>query len=254
MAGAVLFSLPMLMTMEMWWLGFHMDRWRLAVFLVFFFPILVALSYISGFEETFRAVDDIVDALVALAIATIAASIVLFVLGVIRPGMNTGEVLGKVMLQAIPGSIGALLAQSQLGEAEDKRAGRANKYVLELLTMAAGAIFLAFNVAPTEEVQLIARQMTAWHVLALMALALLIIHAFAHAADRSQENVREDLPWMAHLLRYTIMGYTVAMLLSFFVLWSFGRYEGVWLGEALRQTVVLAFPASVGAGAARLVL
>ena len=44
------------------------------------------------------------------------------------------------------------------------------------------------------------------------------------------------------------------MILSSFVLWSFGRYEGVWLGEALRQTVVLAFPASVGAGAARLVL
>lgn len=28
-AGALLFSLPILMTMEMWWLGFSMEPWRL---------------------------------------------------------------------------------------------------------------------------------------------------------------------------------------------------------------------------------
>ena len=32
-AGALLFALPLLMTMEMWWLGFHMEPWRLILML-----------------------------------------------------------------------------------------------------------------------------------------------------------------------------------------------------------------------------
>jgi uncharacterized membrane protein len=32
--GAILFSFPMLMTMEMWWLGFYIDPFRLALFIL----------------------------------------------------------------------------------------------------------------------------------------------------------------------------------------------------------------------------
>ena len=50
--GALLFSLPILMTMEMWTLGFAMDRLRLAVLMLGLLPILIGLAYYSGFEET----------------------------------------------------------------------------------------------------------------------------------------------------------------------------------------------------------
>ena len=40
-AGPLIFSLPMLMTMEMWWLGFYMSRFRLALFLLLVIPLLV---------------------------------------------------------------------------------------------------------------------------------------------------------------------------------------------------------------------
>jgi hypothetical protein len=43
-AGALIFSLPMLMTMEMWWLGFYMDLLRLALLLIVLLPLLVRLS------------------------------------------------------------------------------------------------------------------------------------------------------------------------------------------------------------------
>ena len=50
--GAIIFSLPLLMTMEMWWLGFYMDRFRLALFLVFAFVLVLGLSYFErGSEE-----------------------------------------------------------------------------------------------------------------------------------------------------------------------------------------------------------
>ena len=44
-AGAIVFSLPLLMTMEMWWLGFSMPAWKLALFLALFFPFLFFMLF-----------------------------------------------------------------------------------------------------------------------------------------------------------------------------------------------------------------
>ena len=51
--GAVIFAIPLLMTMEMWSLGFTMGRGRLLLFMTINFAILVGLSYFAGFEKTF---------------------------------------------------------------------------------------------------------------------------------------------------------------------------------------------------------
>src|SRR4051812_3546043 len=36
LGGAILFALPLLMTMEMWWLGFYLSAWRLLLLTVVF--------------------------------------------------------------------------------------------------------------------------------------------------------------------------------------------------------------------------
>src|SRR5690606_34859559 len=48
--GAIFFSLPMLMTMELWSLDFYMDRLRLALFMALMVPFLIVLDHYSGFE------------------------------------------------------------------------------------------------------------------------------------------------------------------------------------------------------------
>ncbi|HMO42629.1 MAG TPA: DUF2391 family protein, partial [Phenylobacterium sp.] len=58
-AGALIFSLPMLMTMEMWELGFYMSPARLALMLVLTLPILVGLSRFGGFRPTASLADDV---------------------------------------------------------------------------------------------------------------------------------------------------------------------------------------------------
>jgi uncharacterized membrane protein len=70
--GAILFAFPMLMTMEMWWLGFYIDPLRLAIFILSSIPLLVGLSYYAGFEETFQLIDDVVDAFAAYAVGVVA--------------------------------------------------------------------------------------------------------------------------------------------------------------------------------------
>lgn len=251
--GAIFFSLPLLMTMEMWWLGFTMPRPRLILLVLVFLPLLVALDHHAGFRRTETWGEDVIDALVAYAVGFVASAAVLLVFRVIGPGMPWTEIVGKVTLQAVPAGFGAVLASAQFGDGADEREEAG--YGTELLLMAAGALFLAFNVAPTEEMVLLAHRATPWHLLALALASLAMMHAFVYAADfrgterRAPHVRRRDL-----FLRFTVVGYAISLLVSAYVLWTFGRYDDAAHVRMVMEAVVLAFPASLGAAAARLIL
>ncbi len=258
--GAIFFSLPLLMTMEMWWLGFYMDRVRLASLMILFFPLLVALDYYSGFKETSSWSEDVVDATVAYGVGFLSSLAVLALLGILEPGMPLREIVGKVALQAVPASLGAVLANSQMnseGEEkaiDDRRQDEAG-YRGELLFLATGALFLAFNVAPTEEVILIAFKMTPWHAGALGVVTLLMMHAFVYFAGfRGAPSIPENTSGWSIFLRFTVVGYAIALVVSASVLWTFGRFEGGAILIGVKEALVLGFPAGLGAAAARIIL
>ena len=265
--GAIVFALPLLMTMEMWSLGVVVTSWRLALLVVLTLPLLVGLSHVSGFEDTFDVREDVVDAFVAWAVGAAVSAGALLLFGVLTVDTPLRDVVGRVALQAVPASIGALLAQSQLGghdehgEREDaaRRAerarGRPSSYWSQLFLMSAGALFLAFNVAPTEEIVLIAYTMDPPHVLALAAASLVIMHAFVYALEFSgQEAIPPGTPAWQLVLRFTVVGYALALAISAYVLWTFGRLDDTAWIERVTAILVLAFPAAVGAAAARLLL
>ena len=256
--GAIVFALPMLMTMEMWWLGFYIEPLRLALLLVLLLPLLTGLSHFVGFEDTFGWQDDVVDAFAAYAVGVLASAPILLAFGVITTEMSPSEVIGKVAVQAVPASIGALLAQSQFGGENDKnrrKEQRRETYGGETFFMAAGAVFLSLNVAPTEEMVLISYKMTPWHALALATLSVLLMHAFVYSVGfTGQSAVPEGVPAWTVFLRYTVVGYAICLVISAYILWTFGRTDGLALEAFVMTTVVLAFPASIGAAAARLIL
>jgi putative integral membrane protein (TIGR02587 family) len=253
--GALLFALPILMTMEMWWLGFYLEPWRLALLLLLSVPLLTLFSYYIGFRDSFSWQEDLVDAFVALAVGFAAAAAALLLFSVIEWGMSAREIVGKVALQAVPASIGAILAASQLGVPEAKREARSRGYLAELVYMLVGALYLALNLAPTDEMVLIALQFTPWHALALSAASLLIMHAFVYRVGfRGQEARPAGISFWSLFGRFTVVGYAVALLMSLFVLWIFGRTDGEGLGQIVMMTCVLGFPGAIGAAAARLIL
>ena len=255
--GALIFSLPILMTMEMWWLGFSIHEFRLALLLLFSIPLLIGLSHYMGFEDTFGFKDDALDAFVALAVGFVAGTVALSLFSVIGFGISASEFIGKVSIQAVPGSIGAMFAQSELAGNERKKEEKKRHagYGGEIFIMAAGALFLAFNVAPTEEMILFAHQMSVWHSIALVLASLLIMHAFVYALEfQGTASLPPGTPFWSVFLRFTIVGYAVALLMSLYMLWTFGRTEGLAFYQALSILVVLGFPAAVGAAAARLIL
>jgi putative integral membrane protein (TIGR02587 family) len=258
--AAIFFSLPLLMTMEMWQLGFHLDRFRIVLFILFILPLLIVLDRYTGFMETSTWAEDAIDGVIAFGVGAVAAVVILLLFNIIGPGMTLREVVGKVALQAVPGGFGAVLANSQFSA--DRGAGdgaeetrQATGYAAILFIMLAGAVFLAFNVAPTEEIVLLAVRMSATHAIVLVILTLCMMHAFVFAAGfRGSPDALGHATGWSLFLRFTVVGYAVAVLVSAYVLWTFGRFEGQPIQANTMQAVVLALPAGLGAAAARLIL
>lgn len=254
-AGALLFALPMFMTMEMWWLGFHIDRARLLVLLVVNIPLLTLLSYHAGFERTKRWRDDLRDAGIAFGIGLITSAAVLLVLALITADMTADEIIGKIAVQTVPGSIGALLGSSQLGDHDvDDEVPDTQNFFSELFLMCIGALFLGLNVAPTEEMVVISYKMTEWHAVVLIILSILVMHGFTYALEFSGSAPVPDAGRWSVFFRFTLSGYGVAIGVSLFVLWTFGQTDAASFKHILMATVVLGFPAAIGAAAARLIL
>ena len=139
-------------------------------------------------------------------------------------------------------AIGALLARSQLKSSDDDDAlgDRKETYAGELFLMAVGALFLGFNLAPTEEMILISYQMSKWHAIVLVAISIAAMHGFVFAVEfKGGSELSEDTPWWSALFRFTLPGYAIAALIALFMLWVFGRTDGL-LGGTLKKLGVMA--------------
>jgi putative integral membrane protein (TIGR02587 family) len=253
-AGALFLALPMLMTMEMWYLGFYMARERLLLLLLVNFPLLVLLAHRIGFEETFTWREALRDATIAYGIGIVTSVVVLTALGLLRGDMPASELVGKVALQSVPASIGAMLGRSQLGHDDDED-DKETPYHGELLMMAAGALFLSLNIAPTDEMMVLAYKMTIGHALVVAVLSVALMHGFVYAVSFiGGHELSPETPWWHAFVRFTLPGYVIALSISVFALWIFERLGDSSAVEIMLSVVVLGFPASLGAAAARLIL
>lgn len=243
------------MTMEMWQLGFVADRYRLCALLAVSLPLLVGLSHFAGFERTFGFVDDLLDAFAAFAVAVVASTLILALTGVLSTTQPLDEIIAKIAVVSFPGAIGALLADKQLGGQERQASADERSYGGRLFLMTIGALFVALNVAPTEEMLLIAFQITPWQALALAVASLGILHALLFWIDFPGRDARRgERGFWSVFVRDSLPGYGLCVLASLALLWSFGRTDGVALTELTEFVVVLAFPAALGAGLAQLVV
>ncbi|WP_430439442.1 TIGR02587 family membrane protein [Shinella sp.] len=254
-AGALFLALPMLMTMEMWHLGFSMARERLFLLLLLDIPLLILLAHRIGFEETFGWREAIRDAAIAYGIGILTSLVVLTALGLLRGGMPASELSGKVALQSVPASIGAMLGRSQLGHDDDDTGTKETSYAGELLLMAAGALFLSLNIAPTDEMMVLAYKMTVWHALAVALISIALMHGFVYAVSfTGGHELSPQTPWWHAFVRFTLPGYVIALAISIFALWIFEHLGGSAPVEVALSVIVLGFPAALGAAAARLIL
>lgn len=172
-------------------------------------------------------------------------------------------ILGKVVLQAVPLSIGASVANLLLRPDEDRNGedGTVGSDPLQATlndigATIAGALFVGFAIAPTAEIPMLAAEMSAWHELALIALSLLLTYAivFESGFSRQGGDPRSDGP-LNRPVTETVFAYRISLAVAFILLFLLDQIEtDEPISTLLSQTVVLGLPASIGGAAGRLVI
>jgi len=252
-AGAVLFSFPMLMTMEMWSVGVSIEPARLMLFVTVHLILLVGMASYARHDEALVTRRDMVDAFAAYGVGVLAATTVLLLFGVVEPGMSADSITRTIGIQAAPAGFGAMVAHLEIDEPAARIGpGHPHGLASSAFIMAVGALYLCSSLASTEEMMLIAHKMSVWQIAGLMVFSTVMMQLFdEYAIEEDLGGAAGQSAWSVSLAM-TCIGYTIALSISFYILWTFGRTEGLTFAQLLKEMIVLGFPAALGAGAARL--
>jgi len=269
-AGGLLFSLPLLYTMEVWWAGFIAHPWRLAAYVLVTFVLLLGYNEFAGLRRDNSFGEVVIDSIEEMGIGLVVATIVLWLIGRVTFATPATEAVGQIVVEAMTVAIGVSVGTAQFGAADDddegagddssgdaedgSEAGGVRHFGGQVVVSLCGAVLFAANLAPTEEIVQIAIEVSAWRLLglALLSLSLAALILYYSEFAGADKHVRFDRHH--DVLVGTVVTYAVALFVSALILWFFGRFDGQALAVCVGQTVVLGVAATLGASAGRLLL
>lgn len=272
-AGAIV-GIPLLYTMEMWWHGMILPESHLLIVLgaILFFNFLFSLF--SGFREETSPASAAMEAVTAVGIGILFSAVILWLVGEFRMGQSTGEILGRIVFEAAPVSIGVSFANAQIqgksrtgedGEGEAPPPGPSGtlpeRERLQLRAdlkdagaTAAGAAVFALNIAPTEEVIMIATRLPYWQVVVMLFATLVLGYVILFASGFEEHQVFVPCVFQ-HPVAETVVVGAISLAVAACLLFLLGQRE--LMGHPttfLASVVTLGLPATVGGAAGRLIL
>ena len=260
-SGAFLFGIPLLYTMEMWWLGELVETgrllWMLGIALVANFGLAVAVGFKRG-HSLYGNLEQTVD---AVAVGIVGAAVVLLALNELSLDDPLTVILGKIIAQALPLSLGASISNAVFGGGRQREgdpepgSGVWRELFRDMGATATGAVFVSAAIAPTEEIPMLATRLDYLHLLALIGLSLLIGYAIVFASGFDRQATGGSHPLFQHPLTETSLSYLVSLLVALGVLFVTQQLAGgdqpSWI---LEQTLVMGLPAMIGGAAGRLAI
>jgi putative integral membrane protein (TIGR02587 family) len=269
-SGGFLFGIPLLYTMEVWFIGSHVQPPRLLGILGVTYAIVFLLNRVEGFRNSHREgwLDAAAESVEALAIGIVCAAGMLVVLQEITLKTSFNEALGKIIFESVPFALGVALSRSILsgdrwsssnsptaeGEKRFQRQGLWQETLADMSATSIGAMIIAFNIAPTDEVPMLAAAASPPWLLVIIVVSLLVSYGIVFASGfTAQTKRRQQQGLFQRPLSETIFSYLVSLGASVLMLWFFQRLSWsdpweVWL----RYTLILGLPATVGGAAGRL--
>ncbi|MBE9197607.1 MULTISPECIES: TIGR02587 family membrane protein [unclassified Nodularia (in: cyanobacteria)] len=272
--GGFLFGIPLIYTMEIWWIGSLAKPRLLVMAIAFMFIVVFFLNYTEGFRKrknNWRVDQALIDTVEAMAIGFICSAFMLWLLQEITPQTSLKESLGKVVFTSVSFTLGVALANQLFPEdnqnnsisTNDKGNGISKDPQNDLQATFAdlgatliGAIVIAFNIAPTDEVPMLASAISPPWLLALMAASLVISYAIVFQAGFSdQQKRRQQKGIFQSPLSETTMSYLVSLLASGVMLFFFQKvtFADPWM-MWLEHILILGLPATIGGAAGRLAI
>jgi putative integral membrane protein (TIGR02587 family) len=257
-AGGLLFSLPLLYTMEVWFAGFLMPPHRQLAYVLAGLVLLLGYNRFAGLHPDTTWAEIAIDSIEEMGIGLLLSAAVLLLIGRLTVEQDTSEVVGRIVVEAVTVAIGVSVGTAQLGAGGDKEPGMDGREEGSLggqLTLAlCGAVLFAANVAPTEEIVQIGIELSGLQLgllgIATMILAALVLYFSDFRGARRWARAEGRFA----MFRGTVITYAVGLVASAAVLWAFGRFDGMGATAITGQTVALAVASTLGASAGRLLL
>ena len=272
-AGSFLFGIPLLYTVEVWAIGSATSPIRLLAVQAATFIVVILLTQIEGFRRSLsiRPIETVLESIEALGIGVVCATIALILLRRITLETPLSEALGKLIFEGVPFSLGVTLARSTLDRrSSQSRRSPAGSTNLKQLSTAAdairgtlvdidatliGAIVIAFSIAPTEEIAIVAAGVPPLWLLLIMVASLLISYIIVFASGFTDRSERAQRGLLLSPLTETLLAYVVVLIASALMLVFFQQLSSdVPWQEWLSNIIVLGLPASVGGAAGRILV
>lgn len=208
------------------------------------------------------------DSVEALAIGIVCTGIVLVVLQEITLQTSLQEALGKLIYEGMPFTLGVALANQFLsGEGRETKpdsessqkksnSGELNATLSDIGATLIGSTIIAFNIAPTDEVPMLASAASGLWLLAVMALSLAISYLIVFAAGLTDQKKRHQQQGIFQRpLSETIAAYLFSLIAAMVMLIFFQKlqFDDPWQ-LWLNHTILLGLPAAVGGAAGRLAI
>jgi len=269
LASGFLIGIPVVFTVDLWWLGDQNQPLDSLTLLAFSYVLTLAAVYWIGFRRGLRRGWLVFgDAIEALALAVLALVAVFWVLGQIGDGQAPSIAVGRIAVAIAPVSLGVAIANHLLardasradpdaGDAAAMRLGwhdgwRRTRF--ELAASAAGALFLCLAIVPVDDLAAITAEVPFRNLPLVILLSLLVTYSVVFAAGFAGETRRHRTPGLLQTpFAETVTAYLIALFVCLIVLWLFGRIDGEsTVIEIYTKAVLLAFPASMAAAAGRL--
>jgi putative integral membrane protein (TIGR02587 family) len=268
-SGGFLFGIPLLYTMEVWWIGSSVEPPRLLIAIALTFTIVFLLNQTTGFRNVADIYirDAVIDSVEAIALGIFCTSCVLVLFQEITLDTPLGEALGKLIYESVPFALGVALSNQLLKDESDekqeqpkehkKHTGRnkqLNGTVADVGATLIGGIIIAFSIAPTDEVPMLAASTSGPWLLGLVLASLLISYAIVFAANFSNQSKRRQQKGIFQdPFSETVISYLVSLIAAALMLWFFDKLNlsdpwSIWL----RYTLILGLPTTVGGAAGRL--
>lgn len=113
--GGLLFSFPLLYTMEVWWAGYTSKPFSLLMLVLFTFIVLLGYNRYAGMHPGVNWRNIVMETFEEMGIGMFVAVVVLFLLNRIELGAELHDSINKVIIEAMLVSIGVSVGTAQMG-------------------------------------------------------------------------------------------------------------------------------------------
>lgn len=259
-AGAAIFGIPLVFTMEMWWISKQLSFGYLVALLVVGLITNLGLAHVAGFRDQHSFIMSLDQAIDALAVGMVAAAALLISLNQLRVTDGVAQGASTVIVLAVPLSLGASVSREVFAGRTDRQGEEDDHDSLSIWkelasdvgATAVGGVFIGLSVAVTDEIPMIAAGLTWWHLFAIIGISMLLSYIIVFASGFDKQSPPGPFQ---HPFTETMLAYVISLAVAFGMLFLFERLTlEDPLQDIVRQTVVLALPATIGGAGGRLVI